>query len=82
MTSQYLDQLDERIQRAILGNVGTLIAFRVGVQDAEVLAKEFWPDFGVKDLVSLPRYQIYLRLMIDGIVSKPFSAETLPPFQN
>jgi len=79
LVSQYLEQLDERVQRALLGTIGTLIVFRVGVRDAEVLAKEFWPDFAIQDLVSLPQYQIYLRLMIDGVVSKPFSAATLPP---
>lgn len=79
LAHQYLDQLDEEIQLALLGNVGTLITFRVGVRDAEVLAKEFFPQFAVEDLVSLPRYQIYLRLMIDGVVSRGFSALTLPP---
>jgi hypothetical protein len=49
----------------------------VGVPDAEVLAKEFWPEFKVEDLASLPRYHVYLRLMIDGVVSRGFSAETL-----
>jgi DNA helicase HerA-like ATPase len=77
MANQYLEQLDERVQRAILGNAGTLIAFRVGVRDAKVLADEFFPEFSVEDLVSLPKYHIYLRLMIDGVVSQGFSAVTL-----
>jgi hypothetical protein len=77
MANQYLEQLDERVQHAILGNVGTLIAFRVGVRDAKVLADEFFPEFSIEDLVSLPKYQIYLRLMIDGVVSRGFSATTL-----
>jgi len=59
--------------------VGSLIAFRVGTRDAKVLAEEFFPEFTVEDLVSLPRYHIYLRLMIDGVVSRGFSAVTLPP---
>jgi len=79
LVSQYLEQLEEPIQRAILANVGTLIAFRVGTRDAKVLAEEFFPEFSVEDLVSLPRYHIYLRLMIDGVVSRGFSAITLPP---
>lgn len=77
MANQYLEQLDERVQQAILGNVGTLIAFRVGVRDAKILADEFFPEFSIEDLVSLPQYQIYLRLMIAGIVSRGFSAMTL-----
>jgi hypothetical protein len=77
MANQYLEQLDERVQQAILGNVGTLITFRVGVRDAKILADEFFPEFSVEDLVSLPKYHIYLRLMIDGVVSRGFSATTL-----
>jgi hypothetical protein len=79
LAHQFLEQLDERIQLAILGNVGTLIAFRVGTRDARVLAEEFFPEFSVEDLVSLPRYHVYLRLMIDGVVSRGFSAVTLAP---
>lgn len=79
LANQYLEQLDERIQRAILGNVGTLIAFRVGPRDAKILAEEFFPEFSVEDLVGLPQYQVYLRLMIDGVVSRGFSAMTVPP---
>ena len=52
---------------------------RGAVADAEILAKEFAPTFSAQDLVSLPNYRIYLKLMIDGVVSRPFSAETLPP---
>jgi type IV secretory pathway TraG/TraD family ATPase VirD4 len=77
MVGQFLDQLDEQLQGAILGNVGTLIAFRVGVRDAKVLADEFFPEFTVEDLVSLARGHIYLRLMIDGVVSRGFSARTI-----
>ncbi len=77
MANQYLEQLDERVQEAILGNVGTLIAFRVGVRDAKILADEMFPQFSIEDLVSLPRGHIYLRLMIDGAASEPFSALTL-----
>lgn len=74
---QYLSQLDPQVRDAILGNVGTLISFRLGVSDAEILQKEFYPEFSIKDLISLPNYHIYLKLMINGIISAPFSAETL-----
>mgnify|MGYP002382170953 CR=1 FL=1 len=77
LATQMLSNLDPRVRDAILGNVGTLIAFRLGVQDAEVLAKEFYPSFSVLDLLNLPNYHIYLKLMIDGQISAPFSAETL-----
>jgi len=78
LAHQYLSQLDEQVRDAVLGNVGTLVCFRVGAVDAEVLEKEFYPEFRTTDLVSLPNYHIYLRLMIDGRVSRPFSAETIP----
>jgi len=74
MAHQYVEQLDERIRAAVFGNVGTLISFRVGATDAEYLAKEFFPVFTEDDLVNLPRYSMYLKLMIDGASSLPFSA--------
>jgi type IV secretory pathway TraG/TraD family ATPase VirD4 len=79
LASQSLTQIDERMRSAILGNVGTLVSFRVGVEDAEILAKEFAPVFGLADLVNLPNHHIYLKLLIDGAPSQPFSAFTLPP---
>jgi Helicase HerA, central domain len=79
LANQYLAQLEEPIRDALLGNVGTLIAFRVGYADAELLAQEFYPDFLPIDLVNLPNHEIYLRLMVDGVPSQPFSATTLPP---
>lgn len=79
LAHQYLAQLDLQIRNAILGNVGTIISFRVGMEDAEILAKEFYPEFAPMDLVGLPNHNIYLRLMVDGRVSPPFSAETLAP---
>jgi energy-coupling factor transporter ATP-binding protein EcfA2 len=77
LAHQYIEQLDERIRAAIFGNVGTIISFRVGSNDAEYLEKEFYPIFCSNDFVSLPRYSIYLRLMVDGTASDPFSAETI-----
>ena len=80
LAHQYLSQLDETVRDAILGNVGTTISFRIGLTDALLLEKEFYPEFRASDFVSLPNYHIYLKLMIDGVVSKPFSAVTLGPF--
>ncbi len=80
---QYIGQLvtetTTKVRDAVFGNVGTLVSFRVGAADAEFLEKEFAPDFAILDLVNLENYNIYLRLMIDGVTSRPFSASTLPP---
>jgi energy-coupling factor transporter ATP-binding protein EcfA2 len=76
MANQHLHQIEPDIRHAILGNVGTLISFRIGAEDALYLAREFQPIFGVEDLLSLPNRHIYLKLMIDGAPCAPFSAET------
>ncbi len=79
LANQYVEQIDEKVRNAIFGNAGTLVAFRVGAMDAEFLEKEFEPVFMLNDLVNLPKYHIYLKLMIDGISGDAFSAVTLPP---
>ncbi|RMD52210.1 hypothetical protein D6827_00485, partial [Candidatus Parcubacteria bacterium] len=79
MAHQYIAQLTEEVRDAVFGNVGTIISFRVGAQDAAFMEEEFKPRFTPEDLVNLPKYHIYLKLMIDGIASQPFSAITLPP---
>lgn len=76
---QYIEQLGDVVKAAVFGNVGTIICFRVGAEDAEFLVKEFTPKFVEEDLVNLPKYMVYLKLMIDGVASEPFSAATLPP---
>lgn len=76
---QYIEQMEEEVRNAVFGNVGTVIAFRVGPFDAEVLETIFTPQFLATDIVNLSFAQIYLTLMIDGIGSQPFSATTLPP---
>lgn len=76
---QYIEQMSEEVRAAVFGNVGTMVVFRVGAYDAEVLEKEFMPQFTAQDLVNLGRYQVYLKLMIDDVTSQPFSATTLPP---
>jgi CxxC-x17-CxxC domain-containing protein len=72
--------MDETVRDAVFGNIGTLISFRVGAEDAEYLEKEFVPEFTAQDIVNLAKYNIYLKLMIDGVAGRPFSAETLIPF--
>ncbi len=79
LANQYIEQMEEEVRDAVFGNVGTLIVFRVGPFDAEVLETVFDPTFTAEDLVGLGIGQIYLTLMIDGVGSKPFSAETIPP---
>lgn len=79
LANQYIQQIDEHVANAIFGNAGTIISFRVGAADAEYLEKEFAPIFVANDLVNLPKYNVYLKLMIDGIAGDAFSATTLPP---
>jgi DNA helicase HerA-like ATPase len=78
LAHQYLHQLDEEIKQAVLGNVGTVLSFRIGTEDATHMTKEMFPEFEVEDFINLPNYKIYLKLMIDGKPSRPFSAYTLP----
>lgn len=76
LAHQYMNQLDEKIRSAVLGNIGTVISFRVGTEDATHMAREMYPEFDVEDFINLPNYKIYLKLMIDGKPSRPFSAVT------
>ena len=78
MAHQYIEQVDEKIRAAVFGNVGTMVFFRVGAEDAQQLVQEAHPPFSAEDLINLPRYSMYIKLMIDGATSKPFSAQTLP----
>ncbi len=79
LAHQFMAQLDENVLNAVLGNVGTLVTFRVGAMDTEILEKEFEPVFYANDLVNLDKYNVYLKLMIDGVATRPFSAKTLFP---
>ncbi len=74
---QYVTQMDEGVRDAVFGNVGTIITFRVGAEDAELLEKELAPEFMATDIVNLGKRQIYLKLMIDGVASRAFSAMTM-----
>jgi type IV secretory pathway TraG/TraD family ATPase VirD4 len=78
LAHQYFFQLDDEIREAILGNAGTIISFRVGTSDAEFLVKEMYPVFTLEGFINLPNYHIFLKLMIDGVPSKAFSATTCP----
>ncbi len=83
MAHQYIGQLEiggsTKVRDAVFGNVGTIVTFRIGGTDSEFLAKEFEPVFEENDLVNLSKYNIYLKLMINGVASQAFSASTVPP---
>jgi len=81
MANQFISQLPPNLSSAILGNVGTLIAFASGSEDSEILAKEFYPEFRADHILGLPKHHVYMKLSIDGSTSSPFSAETLPPIK-
>lgn len=76
---QYITQMEEPVRDAVFGNAGTIISFRVGATDSEYLEKEFAPQFAETDLINLDKYNAYIKLMIDGITSRPFSMQTIPP---
>ena len=78
MAHQYLAQLPAYLRSAVFGNVGTIIAFRIGAEDGMYLEREYWPSFMAMDLLSLSAYETYLKLSIDGKTREAFSARTLP----
>jgi hypothetical protein len=77
LAHQYLAQLEPEVRHAVLANAGTVASFRVGPEDAAILANEFQPTFGVHDLLALPNRHFYLKLLIDGAPSRPFSARAI-----
>ena len=80
LTTQHFGRIETDAREAILGNVGTLISFRVGATDAALLARQFGEDIPrPRDLVGLANYEMFAKLMVDGVQTKPFSAKTLPP---
>lgn len=79
LAHQHLYQLEPDVRHAVLGNVGTVISFRLGPEDARIIVREFEPVFADVDLVNLPNHNIYVKLMIDGTPGRPFSATTLHP---
>ena len=79
LAHQYVHQLSVDVREAVFGNCGTLIMFRVGGSDAPYLARELLPEFTVTDLLRLPNYRAYIKLMINGAPSRPFSLQTLEP---
>ena len=78
LAHQYIAQMEDDVRDAVFGNVGTIVSFRIGAEDAEFLEKEFAPEFYAGDIVNLGKYDIYLKLLIDGLAGRAFSAKTLP----
>lgn len=74
LAHQQLGQLDPDLRSAVFGNVGSLVVFRTGAEDASYLVRELQPKFDDLDLLNLPNRNIYVKLMIDGAPSRPFSA--------
>lgn len=81
ITNQYIEQMDEKIRNAVIGNAGTLIAFRVGAADADFLVKEFDP-LKLEDLTSVDKFNFYIKMLIDGAPTKPFNGQSIWPEDN
>lgn len=79
LATQYVEQIDPAIQAAVFGNCGSLVAFQSGFSDAELLAQQLGPEVTPHDLLRLPRYRAVARLLIEGVPSRPFTMQTLPP---
>ena len=79
IANQFMTQLTDKIREALIGNVGTMIAGRVGVTDAELLVKKFAPVFEAEDLTRLPNYQTITSVLINNAPSEPFSMNLIPP---
>lgn len=80
LTTQHFTRIEQDVREAILGNVGTLISFRVGSTDAALLSRQFGEEVPQpRDLVNLANHEVFVKLMVDGVQTKPFSARTLPP---
>jgi hypothetical protein len=82
LSHQYIDQLPETIRQAVFGNVGTLIAFRIGYPDAELMTKEFGKTVSATALADLERYEAVVKLLVEGANQEPFRAKMLPPIEN
>jgi len=81
ITNQYIEQLDDKIRNAVIGNAGTLVAFRIGAADAEFLVKEFDP-LQMDDMTTIDKYNFYIKMLIDGAPTRPFNAQSNPPDKN
>lgn len=79
ITHQFIGQLKEEIKKAVFGNVGSMVSFRIGSDDAEFVAKQFKPVFGEQDLLNIDNFNCYVKLLVRGQTTQPFSMKTYPP---
>ena len=79
MANQYIAQMPDEVRDAVFGNVGTILSMQIGFDDAEYMSQQYGEEVLPADLVSLSKYTAYTRLLIDGMPSKTFSLDTLPP---
>ena len=79
ITHQFIGQLEEQIKKAVFGNVGSVVSFRIGVDDAEFMAKQFEPVFDQNDLLNVDNYSAFAKLLIRGQTAKPFNIKTYLP---
>lgn len=78
ITHQFIGQLEEEIKKAVFGNVGSMAAFRIGSEDSEFMERQFGPEFSARDLMSLDNFRMYVKLLVGGMTSRPFSMRTYP----
>jgi hypothetical protein len=79
LAHQFIGQLKEEISKAVFGNIGSMVCFRVGPEDAEFLEKQFEPVFTANDLVNVDNYNSFVRILVNNVVTKPFNMKTYPP---
>jgi hypothetical protein len=79
ITHQYIKQLTDKVRDSVFGNVGAIISFRIGPDDASFIEKQFTPDFTQNDLINIPNYNFYIKYLIDGMPSNAFSATGIVP---
>lgn len=82
LANQYLTQLDAKVRSAIFGNVGTLVSFQLGSEDAQIFSSEMYPALDAADLINLPRYTAAVKLLVNGSTGSPFTMRTLPLLQS
>jgi len=80
MANQYIDQMQETVRGAVFGNVGSIVSFQVGYHDGMIMKEIFGDNITTQDLTNLRKYSIYTKQLIDGMPSKLFSADTMPPY--
>ena len=79
LAHQFIAQLKEEISKAVFGNVGSMVSFRVGPEDAEFLEKQFAPVFTANDLVNVDNYNCFAKILVNNVLAKPFNMKTYPP---